>query len=297
VPTRAQHQSANIRTTLAGVAVNVSLAIIKLAAGFLGHSYALIADAIESLTDIAGSLVIWHGLRVSAKPPDEDHPYGHGKAEALSALIVVALLLGAAVFIGIQAVRHIITPDETPRVWTLWVLLFVLATKETIFRIAARQARKSESSAMLAEAWHHRADAITSLFALIGISVTLFTGYRQADAIAALLAALLIVFNAIKIARDPLGELLDAHPGELVSRVRQTAESVPGVVHVEKVFARKSGGTYHVDMHLHVDPNLTVRDAHALGGKVKATIREKNPAVRDVLMHIEPAESEPKADA
>ncbi|MGH7132425.1 MAG: cation diffusion facilitator family transporter [Phycisphaerales bacterium] len=287
----AQHLAANLRVTLIGVTVNIFLAAGKLIAGVVGHSQALVADAVESFADILGSLVIWQGLRVAARPPDEDHPYGHGKAEAVAALAVGLMLVFAGVGIVVQAARHIAEPDRLPEPFTLWVLVGVIIIKELLFQLARARAKASGSSALLADAWHHRSDAVTSIAALIGIALSLYAGpaFRHADPIAAIVAAGVIVFNALRIMRPPLSELLDAHQPELQAQVREIARSVPGVVDVEKVLARKSGGMFHVDMHLHVAPDMPVRDAHALGGKVKAIIREKVPSVRNVLMHVEPS--------
>lgn len=276
---------------MAGLAVNVFLAMAKLLAGVVGHSYALIADAVESLTDILGSLIVVGGLRYAVRPADHNHPYGHGKAEALAALAVAAILFVAGIGIGVQAVREAMVAHPAPAAFTLWVLLGVIVIKETIFQVARAQAQKSGSSAVLADAWHHRSDAITSLAALIGIALALWGGPRWivADEVAAVVAAVVILVNAVLIAQGPLHELLDAAPDQLIAKVRAVAEGVEGVEGVEKVLARKSGPWYLVDMHLHVDAEMPVRAAHALGGLVKARIREKVPSVRDVLMHIEPA--------
>ncbi len=283
------------RVALLGLSINLLLALAKLLAGVIGHSYALIADAVESLTDILGSLIVVGGLRYAERPADDDHPYGHGKAEALSALAVGGILLIAGLGIGVQAIREAMVTHPPPAAFTLWVLLGVIAIKETLFRIARASARKSGSSAVLADAWHHRSDAITSLAALTGIILALWGGpaWAVADKIAAAVAALIIVVNAVLIARGPLGELLDTAPSSLIEEVRRVAQGVPGVRAVEKVLARKSGPWHLVDMHLHVDPEMPVRDAHALGGRVKATIRAHAPTVRDVLIHVEPAENGP----
>lgn len=280
------------RVAAAGLAVNITLALIKLVGGVVGNSYALIADAAESLTDILGSLIVVGGLRIAAIPPDENHPYGHGKAEALAAVAVSALLLAAAVGIAIAAVRELLTPHAPPAAWTLLVLLGVVATKETLFQIARASAKRSGSSAVLADAWHHRSDAITSVAAGLGIAAAYFGGpaWVWADEAAAILAAGLIMWNACMMMRGPLQELLDAAPTGMVDEVRRVAEGVEGVIAVEKVMARKSGQMYHVDMHLHVSGDLSLHAAHAAGGRVKAAIKAAMPSVRDVMMHVEPAQ-------
>lgn len=281
-----------MRIALVGALVNALLAGGKLITGIFGNSSALIADAVESLSDVLGSLIVYSGLRWASRPADDTHPYGHGKAEALAGFIVSTMLIIAGVVIAIEAVRDILTPHGPPRAFTLYVLIAVVLIKETMFVVSHQSAKRSNSSAMLADAWHHRSDSITSLAALVGISVALFAPppYVIADEIAALFASGVIIAGAFRVMRSPLAELLDEHPGALVEQVRSAASGVPGVRDVEKVFARKLGGQYLVDMHLHVDGAMSVRAAHDLSGKVKATIRASVPAVRNVLIHVEPAE-------
>jgi cation diffusion facilitator family transporter len=287
-----------LRMSLIGLLANGLLGIVKLVTGLLGHSYALIADAVESLGDIVGSLVVWSGLRIAARPADREHPYGHGKAEALAALIVAIMLVAAAVGITLQAVREISTPHRAPAAYTLWVLLGVVVVKEGLFRVMRRVATASDSGAVLADAWHHRSDAITSAAAAIGISIALIGGeaYATADAWAALFAAAIILFNAYRLTRQPLRELMDAEPTDIVSRIRALAQGVPGVAGVEKLLARKSGMGYWVDMHVEVDPAMSVRAAHRLAHEVKDAVRAGIPNVEDVLIHIEPAAETPAED-
>jgi len=278
------------RTTLLGLMVNSGLALIKLLAGLLGHSYALVADAIESMADIFGSLVVWHGLRVASRPADAGHPYGHGRAEPLAALVVSMMLFGAAIGIAIEAVREILRPHHAPAAFTLWVLLGVVTVKELLFRFVGRVGRALGSGAVTADAWHHRSDAITSAAAAIGISIALIggEGYEPADDWAALLASGVIFANAWRLMRVPLHELMDAEPVYIIERVRKVALQVPGVRDVEKIFARKIGLRYRVDLHVEVDPDMSVRQAHELSHGVKDTICGAMPEVEDVLIHIEP---------
>jgi cation diffusion facilitator family transporter len=292
------------RMTIIGLLVNVALGLVKLAAGIIGHSGALIADAIESLADIAGSLVIWSGLAIGAIPADEDHPYGHGKAEALAGLVVGMLVFAAGIGIGVKAMHDIRTIHENPAAFTLWVLVVVVIIKYALFLAASRVAAQEGSGALEVDAGHHVADAITSLAAMIGISIALFgkrwfgdsTGFRweTADDWAALVAAFIILLNAVKLIRVPLRELMDTSTPEDEQRViipaREVARRVEGVQDIEKIFARKSGGGYWVDMHVQVDPALRVREAHAIGGKVRAEVRRSLPNVLDVHVHIEPHE-------
>lgn len=291
------------RAALIGAGVNVALAISKLIAGIVGHSHALIADAIESLTDVAGSLIVWSGLRIGAMPPDEDHPYGHGKAEALGGLIVSIMLFGAGVWIAVESVHQIRSHHTAPAPFTLYVLIAVVIIKEALFRFARRVGKETNSGAVEIDAWHHRSDAITSAAAFLGISAALLgprflpnAGIRweAADDWAALFASAIILYNAFNLLKIPLRELMDAAAPEdrarAIDPARQIALATPGVRDVEKTFARKSGTGYYLDMHVQVDPDLNIRDAHAIGGKVRAAIRAELPNVRDVLIHIEPFE-------
>jgi cation diffusion facilitator family transporter len=279
-----------LRISVMGLLVNAGLGVVKLLAGLLGHSTALVADAIESLTDVVSSLVVWSGLRIARMPPDQDHPYGHGRAESLAALIVTVMLFGAAVGIAIEAISGIRNPHGTPAAFTLWVLGVVICVKEMMFRLAQRTARTSGSSLVLADAWHHRSDALTSLVAAGGISIALLggEGYAVADDWAAVFAAGVIVFNAWRILKPPIRELMDKEPSEIVGQVRSVAERVPGVAGVEKVFARKSGLHYWVDMHVEVDAEMSVRQAHGVSHDVTDAIRSAAPNVQNVLVHIEP---------
>lgn len=285
-----------MKTTLLGLLVSVVLACGKLAGGILGNSSALVADAIESYADSASSLVVLAGLRVARKPPDDDHPYGHGKAEAVSALVVCVLLLVAAGVIIVEATKQMFTPHGPPQWWTLLVLLAVVVIKEGLFRFVIKVADAEHSTAVEADAWHHRADAITSVAAFIGVTLAIWgpgwfgsPRFVIADEVAALCASGVIVYTALRLLHGPLHELLDAAPAELLNDVRRVAAGVAGVRDVEKVLGRKSGKHYLIDMHLHVDGTMNVAEAHALGGKVKAVIRAELPRVRDVLIHLEPA--------
>ncbi len=294
-----QSDSGNLRAqrlALLGLVTNLGLAAVKLIAGLVGNSYALVADAVESLADIAGSVIVWSGLHVSARPASEKHPYGYGKAEALAALAVGLIILGAGLGIAVEAVREIITPHHTPAWWTLVVLVAVVVIKEGLFRVGRRVARETDSTAAKADAWHHRADAITSVAALVGIGIAVVGKYKTgddrfapADDWAALLAAGLIVFNAVRLMLPPVRELLDVHERSITDKARAAAEGVPGVQRVQKAFARKSGTRYWIDMHIWVNGSMSVRDAHTLSHQVKDAVRHAEPRVVDVLIHIEPA--------
>ena len=282
------------RAALTGLLVNAGLAGAKLIAGIVGHSFALVADAVESMVDIAGSLIVWRALEYGAKPPDESHPFGHGKVESLAGLAVGLLVVIAGVGIGLQSVHGIMNPHRVPAWYTVVVLLGVILVKEIMFRVTRHAARASASSAGMADAWHHRSDAITSAAALIGISIALIGGaaYAPADDWAALFASGVIVVNGFLLARAPLGELLDASQPEIARRCGEVVLEIEGIRAIEQCEARKVGRGYRVIMHAEVDPELSVAAAHALTGKAKALVRERLPEVASLLIHVEPWEGE-----
>jgi cation diffusion facilitator family transporter len=281
------------RSTLVGIVTNMLLAATKGIAGVAGNSYALIADAIESATDVASSLIVWGGLKISALPPDEDHPYGHGKAEPLAAVAVSLTLVAAAIGIAIQSIREIITPHHAPASFTLIILILVVAVKETLFRFVLGVGKSVNSTAVKSDAWHHRSDAITSAAAFIGISIALVGGggYESADDWAALFASGIIILNAFRILRPAVNEVMDAAPPvEVEKSIRAAAQRVTGVILLEKCFVRKVGFSYYVDLHVTVDGRLTVREGHDIARNVKQAIRDSHPHVIEVLVHIEPSD-------
>ena len=283
-----------IRSAQVGMLVNTSLAMTKLIAGLVGNSYALVADAVESTADILSSVIVWGGLRVAGRSPDERHPFGYGKAESLAAAVVALLLLGAAVGIGLQAIEEIRTPHHTPAPWTLAVLVAVVGVKALLSRRVRDIGSTIGSSAVKADASHHMSDAITSTAAFIGISVALWggPGWESADDWAALLASGIILYNGVAMLRPAVADLLDQMPGaDIVEPVRRAAESVEGVLATEKLAVRKTGLTYRVTIHVQTDPEMPLREAHVLSGKVKGAIRRTVPQVDSVLVHMEPFEN------
>ena len=281
----------SLRATFLGLAANVVLTVAKFLAGILGHSQALIADAVESLADIFSSIIVWRGLVVAETPPDEDHPYGHGKAEPLAAALVSVMLLLAAAWIAFNALHELNEPRIAPSPWTLIILIIIIAVKETLFRFVLHESETVESSAVETDAWHHRSDAITSAAAFLGISISLIggKGYASADNWAAVAAAAVIAWNGWRLLRPAFNELMDRSPDrELIEKIRAVAATIPGVDKVEKCFVRKMGYQFFVDMHLEVDPQMTVENSHRIGHEVKNKVRAEIPSVRDVLIHIEP---------
>lgn len=282
-----------IRLAQLGLLVNGVLALVKLIAGILGNSYALIADAVESMADMFSSVIVWSGLRVSSRGADDRYPFGYGKAEAVSAMIVGLMLVGAAIGIAIEAIREIRIPQRSPAPFTLVVLVAVVLVKEILFRVVNKSATSLGSQAVRADAWHHRSDAITSMAAFIGISIALIKGpgWEAADDWAALFASGLILYNGFGIMRPAVQELMDRSPNqELLRAVDSAAHGVEGVLATEKVKARKSGARFLVEMHVQAESSLSLQAAHILSGKVKHAIRSAVPSVQDVLVHMEPYE-------
>ena len=290
-------KSANqgMHSTVIGIIASIILAIIKATAGVLGNSYALIADAIESTSDVFTSTIVLAGLKIAKKPPDQDHPYGHGKAEPFAGLIVSIALFTAAIIIIYQSIHEIITPHHTPASFTLIVLVVVVMTKELLFRFVIKVGIAVNSVAVKNDAWHHRSDAITSGAAFIGISIALIggPGYEEADDYAALFASLIIMFNAYRLLKPALQEIMDAAPSpELILKLIATANQVEGVYAIDKCFARKMGFEYYIDMHVVVDGNITVHRGHEISHNVKDKLKKEFPQISNVLVHIEPATEE-----
>jgi cation diffusion facilitator family transporter len=279
------------RLALIGMVVNVAFAIIKISAGVFGNSYALIADGIESALDVAGSIVIWGGLRFAARPPDETHPYGHGKAEPLTAIFVALGVLAAALFLAVQSTRTLFLPHHAPAPFTLAVLLIVVIVKETLFRYVVRFGRSISSIAVEADAWRHRADVLTSVAAFVGISIALIGGekWQSADHWAAIFVCLVIATVGMRLLGPALYDILDTAPrGEIVDLVRKAAASVPNVAEIDKCLVRKMGLDFYVDLHVKVDGEISVREGHRIAHEVKRAIKESDPRIADVLVHIEP---------
>jgi cation diffusion facilitator family transporter len=273
------------------IAVNLSLALVKVLTGLVGNSYALVADGIESTTDVVSSAVVWGGLRISARPPDRTHPYGHGKAESIAAVLVPLFLLAAAILIAVQSIREIRDPHGSPAWYTLLVLGLVVAIKETMFRRLDRIGRSIRSGSLKGDAWHHRSDALTSLAAFVGISIALIggEGYEAADDWAALVACGVILYNGVRLLRPAVDEVMDAAvPEEIEREIREVASAVPGVALVEKCRVRKSGLGLLMDIHIVVSGDLSVRDGHRIGHDAKNRLLESHLPISDVVVHVEP---------
>ncbi len=282
-----------VKATYFSIVSNASLAIIKWLAGYFGNSYALIADAIESTTDIFASFLVLFGIKYSNRPADKNHPYGHGRAEPLITFLVVGFLIASAVIIAHESWVNIHTPHDLPKPFTLFILGAIIIWKEISFRIVIKRSKETHSSSLKADAWHHRSDAITSVAAFIGISVALFfgKGYESADDWAALFASGFILYNSYLIFRPALGEIMDEHLyDDLIVSIREKALEVDGVIGTEKCFIRKAGMKYHVDLHATVDATITVKKGHDIAHDLKDYLRKEIPQLGHVLIHIEPSE-------
>lgn len=280
-----------IKATYFSIIGNTTLALIKGIAGFFGNSYALIADAIESTTDIFASFLVLFGIKYANKPADENHPYGHGRAEPLITFLVVGFLITSATIIAYESIVNIGIPHDLPKPWTLIVLGAIILWKEYSFRVVMKRSIQTNSSSLKADAWHHRSDAITSVAAFLGISIALFLGkgYESADDWAALFASFFILYNSYLIFRPALGEIMDEHLyDDLIEQIREVAQQVDGIIDTEKCFIRKAGMQYHVDLHAIVDSTISVKEGHDLAHQLKDTLRERIPELGHVLIHVEP---------
>jgi cation diffusion facilitator family transporter len=282
-----------IQATYFSIIGNTALALIKGLTGYFGNSYALIADAIESTTDIFSSFLVLIGIKFANIPADENHPYGHGRAEPLVTFMIVGFLIISAVIIAYQSVQHIFVPHALPKAYTLWVLAGIILWKEISYRLVMQKGIETNSSSLKADAWHHRSDAITSVAAFIGISIALVlgNGYEAADDWAALFASGFILYNSYMIFRPALGEIMDEHLyDDLIEKIREVSHSVEGIIETEKCYIRKSGMEYHVDLHAVVDAYITVKEGHDLAHQLQDALREQIPELGHISIHIEPCE-------
>lgn len=280
-----------VHTAIFSIIGNTLLAIAKGVTGYLGNSFALIADAIESTTDVFSSLVLLLGIHYASKPPDENHPYGHGKAETLVTFLIVGFLVTSASLILWQGWEKIQNPTGTPETYTLWILTAIILVKEFSYRYVQKRSEMTKSTSLAADAWHHRSDAITSLAAFFGISVAILfgEGYEAADAIAAIFASAFIYYNAFCIFRPALGEIMDENQyPELSSQVRCIADATDGIINTEKCWIRKSGMNYFLDIHIRVRSDISVQDGHNIAHAFKAAIQSEIPEMTGVQIHVEP---------
>lgn len=288
------------RLVLVGVLLNIVLAAAKITGGLLGRSHALIADGIESSLDILSSGLMWGAMKYAERPPDEDHPYGHGKMESLAALLGAGFLLIAGFSLGLHSIREILylqtasTEASVPAAFTLGILAATILIKEGLFRWLRRRGEEIGSNAVQTDAWHHRSDAMTSLAAVIGITAALVGGpsWAQADDWAALFSCALIIFNGGKMMKNSIGDVLDQQASsEVVDGILACVREVPGVTSVEKCRVRKSGFSRFADLHVRVAGERSVREGHEIAHTVKDRLMMAGFHLADVTVHIEPEEN------
>jgi cation diffusion facilitator family transporter len=287
------HQKTAVKTIYFSILSSFFLAIIKWLAGVFGHSYALIADAIESTTDVFSSFLVLFGIKYSSKPADHDHPYGHGRIEPLVTFLVVGFLIVSAIIIATHAIKNIGTPHQLPKAYTLFILAGIITWKEISFRLVIKKSKETNSTSLKADAWHHRSDAITSVAAFIGISIAIIfgKGFEQADDWAALCASAFILYNCYLIFRPALGEIMDEHThDEMVGRIREISAKTEGIIGTEKCFVRKAGMQFHIDLHIIVDSRISVKEGHYISHKLKDILRAEMPELSNILIHVEPNE-------
>ena len=283
------------RAAWAGILTNTALAVFKLVAGVVGNSYALVADAIESIADVASSSIVLRGLQLAGRDPDEQYPFGYGKAESIAGATVALMLFGAAIGIAIEAIREIRTPHHAPAWWTLLVLVVVVAIKGVLSRRVGTVGSEIGSTAVRTDAQHHFSDALTSAAAFIGISIAVIRGpgWEAADDWAALAASLVIAVNAVLLMRPAVADLMDRSPEpDVVADIRDTAGGVAGVLAIEKLAVRRVGLGYRAVVHVQADPEMSLHDAHELGGRVTRAIHNRVPEMQSVIVHMEPYQPE-----
>ena len=292
-PLQPTNEQTVIKATYFSILANMGMVIVKGLTGYFGNSHALIADAIESMGDVCSSMLVLFGFKYANKPADKDHPYGHGRAEPLVTFIVVGLLIASAIVIAYQSIQNIKTPHLGPEPYTLIVLGIIIIWKEVSFRFINHKSEQTKSSSLKADAWHHRSDALTSIAAFIGISIALFfgKGYESADDWAALIAAVFILYNSYFIFRPALGEIMDEHLyDDLIKEISKVSHQVAGIINTEKCLIRKSGMIYHVELHITIDGNMTVKAGHELAHQLEAELHQQIGQLGHILIHVEPDE-------
>lgn len=278
---------------LVGLGANLGLGVIKLVAGIVGQSFALIADAVNSLGDVVASCVVLFALWVAQHPPDDEHPYGHSRAEGIAATNVALLLILSALYVGWEAFQRLALQHAIPPTWTLAIAGGNVLLKEGLYQYNVRVGRRTGSAAMIANAWDHRSDAFCSLAVLIGLALIRFGGDRfmWADEAASLVVVAAIIWTGVRLFKASASELMDlqADP-EFVEAIRAVSLKIEGVRDVETLWVRKSGLEFFADIHIEVDPQMSVAEGHRIGHHVKDELLAEFTKLRDVLVHLEPHE-------
>ncbi len=289
---QARRAGAGRRVALFSIAGSGALAITKLLIGWLGGSTSVVADGFESAGDVIASTIVLFGLFIASRPPDEKHPYGHGRFEMLTGLGVGILLLLGGMGISVNSLKNVTAVHAPPALYTIFPLLASIAVKTALSTSKFRVGRRIQSAALVADAWNDMVDILSALAALTALGLTLYDPSRFlfADHFGGFAVGLIVCFTGIRVVRDTSLQLMDTMPEpELMDRIRKEAVQVPGVRGVEKCYARKTGFQYHVDLHLEVDPDMTVRESHEIAHDVRVRILEELDWVADVLVHVEPA--------
>ena len=280
------------RVAVTGMLVSGALAVLKIAVGMSGHSTAVVADGLESAADVMASGFVLFGLTLAAKPADEDHPYGHGRVETLTGLLIGLVLMVGGALISWNSIRRVGQPHELLRAFVVWPLVISIAAKTGLAALKFRFGRTLQSDALTADAWNDATDTISALAALAAVGLTLTDSVRfaEADRYGGFAVGLIVISAGIRVVRETSMQLMDTMPdARLIGQIREAAFAVKGVRGVEKCFARKTGFKYHVDLHLEVDPEMTVRQSHQLAHQVQLNILARLEWVADVLVHVEPA--------
>ncbi|MGO9596596.1 MAG: cation diffusion facilitator family transporter [Isosphaeraceae bacterium] len=281
-----------VRATWLGLGANLVLGIAKLTGGVVGRSYALISDAVNSLGDVFTSVAVLLAFRVAQKPADDEHPYGHTRAEAIAGSNIAVLVIVSALLVGYGAIRGLVDhPREIPPVWTLAIAGANVIIKEALYQYNFRLGRRAGSIAIIANAWDHRADALSALAVLAGLLVVRLGGDRflAIDALAGLFVVAVILTSAVRLLWSSAQELMDAQADPaFVEQIRAVAAAVEGVKRIDKLWVRKSGLEYLVDIHTQVDAGKTVDEGHRISHLVKDELLDRFTNLRDVLVHLEP---------
>ncbi|MGA2135699.1 MAG: cation diffusion facilitator family transporter [Bryobacteraceae bacterium] len=280
------------RVALSGMIVSAALAAIKVTIGLMGGSQAVVADGLESFGDVFASGIVLLGLTLANRPPDWNHPYGHGRVETITGLFVGMMLGAAGVAISTNAFLHLGSVDGPPATYVVWPLIASAAVKIVLSGVKFHFGRKIRSAALMADAWHDSVDIFSALVALVAVSFTILAPHKfaSADHWGAFAVGLIVVLTGLRVSRDTALQLMDTMPdSETMAKIRDVAVTVPGVQGIEKCYARKTGLQYHVDLHLEVNPEITVRQSHDIATQVRIVIKETLPWVADVLIHVEPA--------
>jgi cation diffusion facilitator family transporter len=279
------------RVTLIGMAVSGSLSAAKLLVGWIGHSTAVFADGLENAGDLFGSGLILYGLSIASTPPDKEHPYGHGRSETIAGLAVGFVLAVSGLVICYESFRRLHTVTEAPHLFTVWPLVASIIVKSGLSAGKFAYGKRLASAALQADAWHDGVEIASGFIALLALGLALYDPehFAAADQCGGFLVGLVVLFTAFHVVRETSQELMDMMPAdERIEHIRRIALSVPGIRGVEKTYARKTGLQYHVELHLEVDPKMTVQDSHDLATNTRFLIREKLDWVADVIVHIEP---------